>query len=87
MNANQIALHTSGDCFHSQEYGGTGTLGQANCTDLAGCTVRQTDTRSYGASFQQAGGGTLMAPVCHNFFTNRLQKQGFGPSSLTLRAC
>jgi len=61
MDHNQMALHTGASCKHD-DVPATAQKGkslQADCSVDAGCTVEETTPNSYGAGFNQAGGGVF----------------------------
>ncbi|KAF9556127.1 hypothetical protein CPC08DRAFT_670239, partial [Agrocybe pediades] len=61
---NQMALHATAGCMHSQITDLTlqsGKAGELNCnaTGNVGCTVQETQPNSFGQSFAQNGGGVF----------------------------
>ncbi|KAF9553937.1 hypothetical protein CPC08DRAFT_713314 [Agrocybe pediades] len=61
MDHNQMALHTGPNCKHDP-LPATAQKGkplQTDCSVDAGCTVQETTPNSYGAGFNQAGGGVF----------------------------
>ncbi|CAK9779454.1 hypothetical protein CC85DRAFT_266919 [Cutaneotrichosporon oleaginosum] len=66
QTTNQIALHSHNDgCYASSSAQMTGQLRLDNCSVTSnggsGCTVGDSDTRSYGEGFAAAGGGVYVA--------------------------
>ncbi|PPQ86641.1 hypothetical protein CVT25_006825 [Psilocybe cyanescens] len=59
MQDNQVALHTTPGCMHIDPPppNQRGVSRQLNCTIDAGCTVGETVPNSFGAGFNNAGGG------------------------------
>lgn len=59
MENNQVALHTTPGCMHIDPppTNQRGVSRQLNCTIDAGCTVGETAPNSFGAGFNNAGGG------------------------------
>lgn len=52
-----MALHAIPSCMHVSPPDQRGMSGQLNCSTDEGCTVTETAPNSFGAGFNNAGGG------------------------------
>lgn len=88
QQTNQIALHSDSDgCYASKDAEMTGQLKLDNCSVTSnsgsGCTVGDSDPKSYGEGFAAAGGGIYVAEFATDAIKVWFKSRADVPSSMT----
>ncbi|ODO07750.1 hypothetical protein I350_03328 [Cryptococcus amylolentus CBS 6273] len=87
---NMIALHTGNGCTVTGGSSMSGSVTFDNCDNSLngglGCTINDTDSKSYGEGFEAAGGGVYIAEWAKDGIRVWFKTRSDVPSSLTVSA-